>query len=108
MITRYWFDWVKMVEMIRWPKRVIERVVDRGGGDAEAGGRVAVDLHDVGREALLGQVGRDVVDLGQLPQAVRELRDPGRQVELFALSSTNWYWVRLTRSSIVRSWIGCM
>ena len=51
-ITRYWLDWVKMVEMMRWPKAVIERIVDRGRGDAEARRGVAVH-HQIGRQAVV-------------------------------------------------------
>jgi len=37
---------------MRWPERIVEQVVNRGGGDAEARRRVTIDL-DEHREALL-------------------------------------------------------
>ena len=60
-------------------KGVVERVVNRGRGDAKTGGGVAVD-HEVGGQALLGQIGRDIGQLGKLLQAARQGRGPFRQI----------------------------
>ena len=46
-------------------ERVIEGVVNRRSGYSEPCGRVPVDVH-VGGQSVLGQVGRDVIDLGKL------------------------------------------
>ena len=55
---------------------VVERVVDRGRGNAKASCGVAVDGH-IGGEALILLVARNVLDLRQLLQAIDELGHPG-------------------------------
>ena len=42
-ITRYWLDWVKIGRDDALAEGVVQRVVDRRRGDAEARRRVAVD-----------------------------------------------------------------
>ena len=49
---------------------VVERIVDRRRGDAEAGGGSAVD-DDVERQPLLLQIAGDVAELRQLSEALR-------------------------------------
>ena len=88
-------------------ERVVERVVDRRGRDAEARGRGAVDLH-VDRLAVRLQVGRDVGEFGRVLQALDELRHPLGEFRRVRVVSMNWYCVGLTVESIVRSCTGCM
>ena len=87
---------------------VVERVVDRRRRDAEPPGGVAVDV-DVGLQALVLQVAGDVGELRQLPQALDQPGHPQRElVGDRRPRRVNWYCVRLTRSSMVRSCTGCM
>src|SRR3990167_5271107 len=58
---------------------VVEDVVDRSGGDAEARRRIAVDP-DEHRQALALQVAGDVDDLGQLLQPLHEARHPDLEI----------------------------
>ncbi len=87
---------------------IVQRVVDRADADAEARRAVAVD-GDVGRESVVLLIADHVGELGLLAQAPprasasRSTRPPAS-----ALSRVNWYWVRLTVLSRVRSCTGCM
>ena len=90
-------------------ERVVERVVDRRRRDAEPARRVAVDL-DVGLQAVVLQVAGDVGELrhaaaGARPACGTQMRELVRDRRP---RRVNWYCVRLTRSSIVRSCTGCM
>ena len=68
-MTRYWFELVKMVETMRCPYEVVERIVDRRRRNPETGGLVAVDFNE-DREPL----GRDVAgDVGKLRQLIESL-----------------------------------
>ena len=58
---------------------VVQQVVDRRRGDAEARRRVAVDA-DEHRQALVLQLGGDVGDLRDLRHAVHQARHPGVEV----------------------------
>ena len=69
--TRYWFDLREDRRDQALAEGVVERVVDRGRRDAETAGGRAVEL-DVGLQAAVLQVARDVGELRRLPQPVRE------------------------------------
>ena len=89
-------------------ERVVERVVDGRDADAEAAGGVAVDV-DEGLQAAVLQVAGDVGELRAAAAADRPAvgtHSPRRSAS--GSSSVNWYCVRLTRSSMVRSCTGCM
>ena len=70
---------------------------------------VAVDV-DEDRQALALQVAGDVGELAAAGcSASHQLRHPGRRAASgSASSSMNWYCVRLTVPSMVRSCTGCM
>ena len=88
-------------------EHIVQRVVDRRRRDAEARRGGAVD-HQVDRQPLLLQVAGDIGQLGQLAAAAPAVSAP-RSVNAARLgsSSTNWYCVRLTVASMVRSCTGC-
>ena len=76
--------------------------------DAEAAGGIAVDLQ-VRLQALVLQVAGDVGECRRLLQPLDAAAAPTRCSRSASGSSrVNWYCVRLTRSSIVRSCTGCM
>jgi hypothetical protein len=87
---------------------IVQRVVDGAHADPEARGAVAVD-GDVGREPVVFLIADDVGELRNCwRSAVTSL---GVQVDTAvasALSSVNWYCVRLTVLSRVKSCTGCM
>jgi hypothetical protein len=58
---------------------VVQCVVDRRHGDAEARRGISVDAQ-VGRQTLRGQVSSDIVELRQRPQLVDDSRHPGSQL----------------------------
>src|SRR3989442_7635336 len=62
-------------------ERVVERVVDHQGRDAEPRGGGAIDLHPR-LQALVELVRRHVVQFRQLPQTRHELRRPGTELRL--------------------------
>jgi len=62
-------------------ERVVQRIVDHQGRDAEPRGGGAIDLHSR-LQALVELVRRHVVQFGQLPQTRHELRRPGTQLRL--------------------------
>ena len=78
-MTRYWFDLGEDRRDDALPEGVVERVVDRRRGDAEAAGRGAVD-EDISRQPVLAEIGRDVGDLGDLLQPRDQLRNPGGEL----------------------------
>ncbi len=86
---------------------IVQRVVDGAHADAEARRAVAVD-GDVGRKPVVFLVADDVRELGLLAKRCQQLGRPGGQAAESALSRVNWYWVRLTVLSRVRSCTGCM
>src|SRR5262249_4384683 len=58
--------------------RVVERIVDGGGGDPEARCGRAVD-QDIGGKPVFRVIARDPFDLWKLLQALEQFRDPYRE-----------------------------
>jgi hypothetical protein len=104
--TRYWLDWVKMVEMRRWPKALYSAVSMAATVTPRRLAAGAVDL-DIGLQALVLQVAGHVGQLGQRAQRAHQ-RGTHSAARAIGRLQQNWYCVRLTRSSMVRSCTGCM
>ena len=86
---------------------VVERVVDRRGRDAERARRCRGRSRR--RPAGPGPAGRwRRRRAAAALQPLDQPRHPSASSAASAASSVNWYCVRLTRSSIVRSCTGCM
>jgi hypothetical protein len=92
---------------MRWPKASYSMLSTVAAGDAEARRRVAIDA-DEHRQAAVLQLGRDIGDLRICGHAVHQARHPDVELVRVGASSTNWYWVRLTVESMLRSCDGCM
>ena len=60
------------------PERIIERVVDGGGGDPETRGGRAVD-QDIGGKPVFRVIARDPLDLRKLLQSLEQFRDPDHE-----------------------------
>ena len=87
---------------------VVEGVVEHLRRDAQARRRGPIEDH-ARLEALALLVARDVAQLGQASAGDRRSAAPTAPARAASGSSRlYWYCVRLTRSSTVRSWTGCM
>ena len=77
---------------------VVERVIETLGREAEARRRRPVDLQRH-LTAVVLQIARDVLELGQAPQAIDELTAYCANSAALGSCMLNWYSVRLTISS---------
>ena len=75
MMTRYWFDCVKIVETIRWPKASYSALSTVPDADAETRRAVAVD-GDVGGETVVFLIADHIRELGLLAKRREQLRRP--------------------------------
>ena len=90
-------------------ERVVERVVDRRRRDAEPARGRAVDTRRRPAGRCPDRSLATSASCGSCCRRSTSLRHPRAQARRGSASSTvNWYCVRLTRSSIVRSCTGCM
>jgi hypothetical protein len=84
---------------------VIQGVIDIGHADAETAGAVAIDV-DIGRQPLSCQSLLTSESCGSACSASAAAAPGAERVQRVGLQ-VNWYWVRLTVVSMVRSWVGC-
>src|ERR1041385_6414102 len=105
-ITRYWLDWVKIVETMRWPKAsysalsIVAEVMPKRAAVSRSTTTVADRPRSMKLVETFSSAGdADIlwISFGTHSVSVAEL----------ASSSTTWYCARLTVESIVRSWTGC-
>ena len=98
--TRYWFSWVKMVEIWRWPNASYKRVVDGLHRHAEAAGLFAIDV-ELERVAVVGEV---VVDIGQLAAAGASPASSAARSSASSAESTSdiEYWYSVARHVAVQ------
>ena len=96
-----------MVEMMRWPNGSYS-ALSMVAGVMPKRAAVSRSITRFDRQPLLLQVAGDVGQLRRVAAAAStSFGTQSLNADRFGFSSTNWYWVRLTVASIVRSCTGC-